>query len=181
MPKYQFLLFDACIIIGAHELGVWASLIQQCAVTITSTVKDQETYFWTDEQKIGHEIDLNKDVDAEKINCVDVPLSQVKDFRSKFGPTYLDRMDAGEAELLAFLFFSQEDWSIASADSHVFKVLGSLGLGERGISLEEILQKIGLGRNVDWKYSMEFQKKYTMKGEQDGITGLGLKSNLTKS
>ena len=175
MPKFQFLLFDACIIIGAHELGVWDSLIQQCTVTITSTV-NQEADFWYDAHGERHEVNLNKDISAKKINCVNVPLSQVSDFCKKFGPTYLDRMDPGEAESLAYLSFSREHWLIASADSHVFKVLGSLGLGERGISLEEILQKIGLGRDVDWKYSMEFQKKYTMKGEQDGITGLGLKS-----
>ena len=180
MLKFQFLLFDACVIIGAYELGVWGDLIQRCVVTFTSTVKDQETYFWYDEQEIGHEINLNKDVEAKKINCVDVPLSKVSDFRKKFHPIYLDRMDAGEADSLAFLFFSEEEWLMASSDLHVFKVLGCLGLGERGISLEEILQQVGLGRDMEWKYSKEFRKKYTLKGEQEGITGFGLKNSSPK-
>ena len=172
MPKFQFLLLDAGIIIGAHELGVWDSLIQQCTVTITSTV-NQEADFWYDEHGERHEINLSEDINTKKINCVDVPLSQVSDFCKKFGPTYLDRMDPGEADSLAYLSFSNQHWLIASADSHVFKVLGYLGLGEQGISLEEILQKVGLGREVHWKYRMDFRKKYTLKGEQDGITGLG--------
>ena len=174
MPKFRFLLLDAGIIIGAHELGVWDHLIQKCAVTVTRTVKDQETYYWSDEQDIGHEIDLMRDVEGGRINCVDVPLSQVGEFRKIFDPTYLDRMDPGESDSLAFFFSKTEEWFIASADSIVFKVLGCLGLGERGVSLEGILQQVGLGRNVkEWKYTEEFRRKYTLKGQQDGLTGLG--------
>ena len=172
MPKFQFLLLDTGVIIGAHELGIWDSLITQCTITITSTVK-QEADFWYDNHGERHEINLDNDINANKINCVDIPYSQVSDFCKKFGPTYLDRMDPGEADSLAYLTFSKEHWIMASTDSHVFKVLGYLGFCDRGISLEEILQKVGLGREVDWKYSIGFRKKYTLKGEQDGITGIG--------
>jgi len=178
MPKFPFLLFDAGVIIGAYELGVWDQLMKQCAITITSTVKDQEAYYWSDEQGIGHEINLTEDVEAGRIKCVDVPLSQVDDFRKKFDPVYLDRMDAGEADSLAFLFFSKEDWLITSTDSHVFKVLGCLGLEQCGLSLEEILRNTGLGRKVHWKYSKAFRTKYTSQGKQEGVSGLGLRNNL---
>lgn len=177
MPKFRFLLFDAGVIIGAFEFGVWSQLIQRCDITITRTVKDQEVYYWTDKQGVEHAIDLNDDVEAGRITCVDVPLAQVENFREKFAPSYLDRMDAGEADSLAYLFFSKEEWLIASTDSHVFKVLGCLHLGERGLSLEEILQKIGLGRVVEDKYSKGFKRKYTLWGEQDGIRDFGLRSD----
>jgi hypothetical protein len=179
MPKFQFLLLDAGIIIGAHELGVWDQLIHQCRITVTRTVKE-EADFWYDEHNVGHEIDLNRDVEAENIKCIDVPLSQVNNFCNEFGPTYLDRMDPGEAESLTHLFYSKEEWQIASADSHVFKVLGFLGLGERGISLEEILNQVGLGRAVHSKYSRMFREKYTTMGKQDGITGIGSKGDFRK-
>ena len=179
MLKFQFLLLDTGIIIGAHELGVWDHLIQRCEVTITSTVKD-EANFWYDEHGVRCEINLDGNVKAERIKCVDVPLSQVADFCEKFGPTYLERMDPGEADSLAYLFSSEEKWRIASADSHVFKVLGFLGLGERGISLEEILNKVGLKRGVHWKYSRMFRERYTAMGKQDGITGIGSKDVFKK-
>lgn len=174
MPKFRFLLLDAGIIIGAHELGVWDHLTQQCEVTVTGTVK-VEADFWYDEHGEGHDIDLDIDIEAGRLSCTDVPLAQVAAFSRRFGPSYLDRMDPGEAESLAYLYSSEEEWLIASADSHVFRVLGCLGCGDRGISLEEILRKIGFGRALEWKYTKEFRKRYTLMGERDGVTGLGLR------
>ena len=42
--------------------------------------------------------------------------------------SYLDRLDDGEAESLAFFLSSQDDYLISSADIIVFKVLGRLAL-----------------------------------------------------
>ncbi len=60
------------------------------------------------------------------------------------------------------------------ADAVVFKVLGRLGLREQGISLEEILKKVGLRKQLHRKYSKEFRIGYTKKGERDSVTGTGL-------
>jgi ACT domain-containing protein len=51
---------------------------------------------------------------------------------------------------------------------------------ERGISLEEILQQVGLGRSMVWKYTKDFRTKYTKMGKQDGITGIGSKVDFRK-
>ena len=66
MPKFRFLLLDAGIIIGAHELGVWDHLTQQCEVTVTGTVK-VEADFWYDERGEGHDIDLDIDIEAGRL------------------------------------------------------------------------------------------------------------------
>jgi hypothetical protein len=176
MPKFRLLLLDANVIIAAHELGIWSKLVEGCSITITRTVVEQETYYWRDEQGIPHEIYLEGYIQEGKINCVDVPLAEVKSFLQKFDPTY--KMDLGEAESLAFLYYSSEKWLIASADGIVFKVLGRLGRPDQGISLEEITQKIGLTCNFDKKhghYTKDFRLRLTKQGQQDGITGMGLK------
>ena len=64
---------------------------------------------------------------------------------------------------------------ISSGDAIVFRVLGNLGRGDEGLSLEEILQQIGLGRKLDWPYSRAFREKYTKDGETDMIQGRGRK------
>lgn len=174
MPRLKLLLLDACIVIGLHELGVWDTLISQCDITLTRTVADDEVVLWEDESGGRQYIDRQKfqdDIKAGRINCIDVPLSMIEAFKEKFDLSYLDRLDAGEAESLAFLCASKEEWLISSADIIVFKVLGRLGLVERGVSLEEILDKVGLSRRVDWKYSKAFRVKYTKQGQQDSITG----------
>ena len=175
MPKFPLLLLDANVIIFAHELSIWSQLTEKCTITITRTVVDDEAYYWRDKQGIPHTIDLNRYIEEEKINCIDVPLAQVDSFRQKFGPTYLDRLDPGEADSLAFLYYSQEKWLICSADGIVFKALGCLRLGEQGISLEKILQQIGLTRELDEQhkhYTEAYRLKLTKMGQQEGITGM---------
>ena len=104
-----------------------------------------------------------------------MPLAQVENFKIKFDPTYLDRMDPGETDSLAYLCQSSEPWRITSGDGIVFKILGRLARGEQGISLEEILQQTGLVRELKWQYTKEFRLKYTRQGEHDSITGRGMK------
>ena len=167
MPKFQLLLLDAGVIITAHELGVWSELVNKCTISITRTVLEQETYYWRDEQGKPYQIDLNNDIREGNIHVLDVPLDQVRDFREKFDPTYLDRMDPGETDSLVFLFHAEEEWLITSGDGVVFKILGRLARGEQGISFEEILEEVGLGRAVRWQFTKEFRLKYTKQGQQD--------------
>jgi hypothetical protein len=172
MPKFRLLLLDANVVIYAHELGIWHTLTDHCEITIAKTVAEQEVYFWRDQNDVRHEIDLAADIRDARVRCVEVPLSQIEAFRRKFGPIYLDAMDPGETESLAFLVNSTESWRICSSDAIVFRVLGSLGRGEQGISFEEVLSAVGLGRQVDGMYDKSFRQRYTSRGQQESITGV---------
>ena len=99
----------------------------------------------------------------------------MKEFREQFDLLYLGDLDDGEAESLAYMVKQLQDFLISSGDRIVYRVLGNLGRAEQGISLEEILQKIGLGRNLDWPYSKAFRERYTQDGETDMIQGRGKK------
>lgn len=173
MPKFPRLLLDADVIIYSHELGIWHQLIEKCTVTVTSAVSDKEVLYWRDERDTPHQIDLNEQ--KEKVKSVNVSLSHFKAFNDKFGPTYLDRMDLGEAESLAYLYHSDEKWRLCSADGIVFKTLGCLNLGEQGISLEEVLKGIGLNRKFDEQhqhYTKSYRLSLTRLGAQEGLTGM---------
>lgn len=61
-----------------------------------------------------------------------------------------------------------------AADGAVFRVLGLLGKGEQGISLEEILKEVGLHKKVEWEYTKKFREKHTRMGQQDSIQGHGI-------
>jgi len=178
MPKFQRLLLDANVIIYTHELGVWKQLTEKCATNITRSVLEEAIY-WSDNGGICHPIDLNPYIRAEKVGCIDVPLSQVDSFTLKFGPYYLDRLDPGEADSLAFLYYSTDDeYHICSSDGIVFRVLGSLAMPDRGISLEEVLQQIGLSRPFDedhQQYTKAYRISLTKKGKVEGFTGMALK------
>lgn len=121
-------------------------------------------------------IDLSDDVTQGRVHLFDLAPSDLKKFVDQFDSLYLDRLDPGESESLAFLVLAKEEYLISSADAIVFKVLGNLNRGHQGISVEEVLQQIGQSRSkIPRQYSKQFRESYTKEGEQDSIRGRGKK------
>ena len=173
MRRLQFLLLDAGPIIKLFELDIWEQFIRACDVTITRTVAENEVVFASKEGDKEY-IDLMRYEKQGQIKIVDVEPSAVKTFYDKFDLLYKDIIDPGENETLAFLHTSSENWRVCAADHAVFRVLGLLGKGEQGISLEEVLREIGLGRNLEWQYTKKFREKYTHIGRLDSVQDKGL-------
>jgi hypothetical protein len=177
MPKLKLLILDANVVIRLHELGLWQTVVAKCDVHLSRIVIDDEVkyYHGRDRDKL---VDLSPDVAAGRVQVFEVQLDDIREFQHRFDPTYLERLDPGEAESLAYMLKSQEDYLISSADSIVYKVLGNLNMSEQGISLEELLQKIGHGRaDSPWQFSKAFREKYTREGQQDSVTGFGDQSS----
>ncbi len=178
MKKFSFLLLDTGPIIKLFELGIWDDFIKRCDVTISRTVAEQAKWASQDLEDIRIGLDTyEKTIDLER--------SVVTRFHDKFDPLYKNEIHVGEKETLAFLHNSSEPWIVCSADKAVFRVLGLLGRGEQGISLEELTDKIGLQigiswakvnpRDADlWKFTKKFREKYTRLGQIDRIQGQGL-------
>jgi hypothetical protein len=168
MKKLQFLLLDAGPIIKLFELGIWEQFIKACDVTITRTVAENEVVFASKVDDKEY-IDLTPYEKQGQIKIVDVESSIVTTFYNKFDLLYKDIIDPGENETLAFLYTSSEDWRVCAADHAVFRVLGLLGKSEYGVSLEEVLQDIGLSRQLEWQYTKKFREKYARIGQIDSI------------
>lgn len=175
MKKLRFLLLDANIVIQLFELDVWSQFIEKCDVLLARTVAEREAQFFTDEQEERHEIDLNEDIAANRILVVDVAPAELKQFFDRFNPLYLERLDPGEAESLAYLAQSRDPCHICSSDAIVFRVLAQLGLIERGLSLEEALQQIGLGRKLHSQFTRQFRESWTKRGQTESIQGIGMR------
>ena len=167
MKRFSFLLLDAGPVIKLFELGIWDSFIEKCDVTISRIVADQCVF--SDGKDDKQYIDFGLKSYEEQIRIIDVDLSTVKAFYDKFDLSYQDDIHAGEKETLAFLENSSEDWQLCAADGAVFRVLGFIGRAEQGISLEEILVKIGLSQKLEWRYTKRFREKYTQMGQFDSI------------
>jgi hypothetical protein len=155
MKRFQFLLLDAGPIIKLFELGLWGKFIEQCDIVITRTVIEEAVH-------IGQCDFLNyidfpfEEADKQGlIKIVDMPFSAVQSFLrdSTIGMKYA--IDPGEAETLAFLSNSPENFILCTADGSVFSALGILDKGESGISLEELLKKSGLSTShkLEWRFS----------------------------
>lgn len=175
MPKLKLLILDANVVIYLHQQRLWKVVLESCDVHLSRIVADQEVRFY-DGPVAQEVIDLGPDIASGACQVFDVDASDLKRFRDQFDLSYLGDLDDGEAESLAFMFSVEGDHTISSADAIVFRVLGNLGQGDRGLSLEEILQKIGRGRGgLPWQYTKAFRENYTGIGQQDMIQGRGRK------
>ena len=170
MKKFQFLLLDAGPIIKLFELGIWDAFIEKCDVTISKIVADEAKWASQEFQDIRIDLEPYEAI----IKVIDLEPAIVKSFYEKFNLRYKAGIHDGEKETLAFLCESPENWSVCSADAAVFMVLGLLGKGNQGISLQEILQKIGLSQSsLEWEYTKKFREKYTRMGRIDSVQHKG--------
>lgn len=176
MKKFRFLLLDAGPIIKLFELDIWDEFIKRCDVTISRTVAEEEVVFaGKGEDKEYIDFGLKPWEEKDLIKIIEVEPPKIKAFYEKSNLQGKYTIDHGEEETLAFLHRHSEDWKVCSADGAVYSVLGFLGRGEQGISLEEILKEIGLSQGIlEWKYRKKFREKYTLIGQADSIQSQAL-------
>ena len=173
MKKFRLLLLDANVVIELFRQGLWNKLLESCDVYLSRTVAEVEAHFYRDSQGDRQDFDLQPCIQAGKVVIFDILPSDLATFRAQFDATYLERLDAGEAESLAYLINSATPCMICSADKIVYRVLGNTNRDEQGISLEEVLQQIGLGRSLSWPFAKAFRKTWTKKGFQEGLGDIG--------
>ena len=175
MKKFRLLLLDANGVIELFRLGIWEHVVERCDVHVSRSVADIEAHFYEDEHGERQDFDLAGQAETGTIRVFDVAPSDLDEFRARFDPVYFEKLDPGETESLAFMLNSGDEWLICSADKIVFRILGTLHRVEQGVSLEEILTGIGLGRSLRREFSRAYREKWTRKGFAEGLQGVGLK------
>lgn len=173
--KFPLLLLDANVVIELFRLGLWDKVLECCDVHLSRTIVQREAHFFKDSEGSRHDFDLREYEASGQITVFDVELSEVRHFALSFDPTYFERLDPGETEAMTHLLTSPAPYLICSADSIVFKVLGNLNRAEQGISLEEVLNDVGLGRRLTWRFTRAFRDKWTKRGFVDHLGGMGKK------
>lgn len=173
MKRLSLLLLDANVVIHLFELGLWDKVIEHCDVHLARTVADDECRFYEDDDGQRTDIDLSLDVSARRVTIVEMQQADMNVFLSQFDPVYLEKLDPGEAESLAYLLKTSEETLFCSADKIVFRVLGNLTRSHQGISLEEVLNRIGHSRRLKTQYSKKYREDWSNKGFGEGLCGTG--------
>ena len=174
MSRLKLLILDANVVIHLHEFGIWSKLITLCDVRLPGTVVAEADFYEVDGDR--KYIDLEEDINLKRVQVFDVALAEIQRFCGQFDPLYIGGLDPGESEALAYLCQSNENFMISSGDAIVYRVLGRLNRSDQGISLEEILRKIGLQqKQLPWSCSKAFRERYTKEGGIHAAQGTGLK------
>jgi hypothetical protein len=175
MKRSRLVLLDANVVIELFRLGIWDEVVARCDVHLARTVVEDEAHFFVADDGQRHDFDLRPYINTNKITVFDVTVGAAAAFRNRFDPVYFEKLDPGETEsLVHFLGLAGESW-ICSADKIVYRILGGLDRGEQGVSLEEVLQQAGLGRGLRVQFTKEFRVRWTRKGFEERLRGLGLK------
>lgn len=169
MKKFQFLLLDAGPIIKLFRLGIWGEFIEKCHVTIARTVVEQCIHTGGGDILDYIDFPFEEAEDKGLIKIIEVKPSVVKSFLDRFALSRKYEVHSGEDETLAYLVDASEDYLLCAADGAVFRVLGFLNKGERGISLEEVLKAISLPHPLEWRFTRKFREKFTRMGEVDSV------------
>jgi len=176
VKKFRLLLLDANIVIEISRHGLWDQIVARCDIHLARTVID-EAHFFLDANGDRQPIDLTVYINEGSITVFDLTPSDLTGFRAKFDPVYFEKLDPGETESLAYLLKQSEDCQICSADKIIFRVLGNIYRAEQGVSLEEVLTQIGLGRTLSREFSKDYREQWTQKGFQEGLGGMGMQEN----
>ena len=171
----KLVMLDANVIIKLHELRIWGKLVASVDVHLAQTVI-AEAQFWIDANGDRQEIDLSFDIQAKRITVFELDALELAGFLAKFDSVYEAEIDPGEKESIAWMMISSDEYLFSSADLAVYRVLGLLGRGEQGLSLEEILQKIGITKKLESRFSKVVRERLTKEGQQDMIRQRGLDS-----
>jgi hypothetical protein len=164
------MLLDTNVVLRLFELGIWDLVTKRFRIVLTEAVVEESEFYTRDGERIY--IDWEPILAAGTVEVRQVPLREIERFKARFDATYLDRFDAGETEAMT-LMQSERDSSICSADAIVWRVLGNTNDGERGTSLEELLQQVGLTKSLPDQFSRAFREKWTHKGSIERFMGRG--------
>lgn len=170
MSGFRLLLLDANVVICLFELGLWDKIVKRCDVHLSATVVGEADFF-IGADGMEHEIDLRGYVESGAITIFEVPLEKIREFFDEFSESYAGDLDPGEAESLTYLLNCSESHTICSADHIVFQVLGSHCRSDQGISLQELLERIGETRRLKHQFTKAFREKCTRSGFADGMQG----------
>lgn len=178
MKKFHLLLLDANVVIELFRQGIWDEVVDRCDIHLARTVQG-EAHFYRDEHGDRQDFDLEPYVQDGRIAVFDMQASEAARFYAQFDPSYMARLDDGETASLAYLSKCSEACWICSADSIVYRVLGNLNRAEQGISLEEVLQQVGLGRPLEPQFTRAHRERWSGRGWQEGIRGSGWRGDST--
>jgi hypothetical protein len=165
------------IVIEAHRLGIWHDLMSKVQVVLPATVvRDEAFYFETKAGRKPHAIDLGESIKTGRITQEAAALEELQELFAIFDNLTLGGLHPGELEALALLRAEKlGDALFCTSDAAAIRALALMGHHESGISLERMLQRLGLQTSLESQYTEDYFRHNLTKGKQDRITRTGLR------
>lgn len=173
--KPQCVLLDANVVIKAHELGIWLQLTERYELILPGTViRDEARYFKT-AKRVRKPIRLQELVAKGEITELIATAEELASVHAVFSSWFLETLDPGEAEALALLKANKAPGAhFCTSDAPAIKALAMIRMSKQGISMETLLVKVGLKKNLERQYTEDFFRTNIRLGQIAQVTGEGL-------
>jgi hypothetical protein len=176
MPKKPLVfLLDAGPVIRLHQLGLWDSVVERAELVLPEIIARNEAQYWTAEDGRRH-IDLSSQERQKSIRIIDVDATELAATQAIFDASIRDSVHDGEMEALTVI----RSWEgplprFCTADRLATIALCLLGFAETAVSLEKLLEHVGLGRTIGPKWYRESaMQEWLKEGRARRITRQGL-------
>ncbi|MFL5386588.1 MAG: hypothetical protein ACJ8GN_29065 [Longimicrobiaceae bacterium] len=141
----------------------------------TTVVHHEALFYVSRETGKRMELDLARAAREGRIVEVTASPEEIAGLRARFDASFRTRLDAGEAEALAYLTKqNDEDVRFVSSDASALEAVAMLGIAERAVCLSEALQLCGLSRSLPRQHGLDFFREHISVGLQRFVTGEGL-------
>jgi len=173
--KPQCVLLDANVVIKAHELRVWLQLTERYELILPSTVIRNEARYFQTAKRVRKPIRLQELLAKGEIAELSASAEELARVHAIFASWFLGTLDSGEAEALALLKANKAPAAyFCTSDAPAIKALAMIMMSEQGISMETLLAKVGLKKNLERQYTEDFFRTNIRLGQIARITGEGL-------
>lgn len=168
-------LLDACIVIDAYSLGVWKDLVAAAQVVAPSIVIHNEAQFYESERgAVPTEIDLSRLLGCGMIEEEAASTSEMRAVLAYFDRSTREGLDPGEIEALAIIERVPDGTiSFCTADRLAVEALAMLGHSECGVSMEAMLDSVGLHRELPVRCTERRFRQYIEYGRTLRLQGKG--------
>lgn len=176
MPKKSLVfLLDAGPVIRLHELGLWDGVVERAELVLPGTVARQEAHFFTDAE--GRKtIDLLAQSSTGAVQVKDADAVDLERTADLFDASIRESVDPGELEALTLIrLWDSPRPRFCTADRLATIALCLLGFADSAVSLERLLEDVGLGNPVGLRrYSEAELQRWLKEGRLRRMTGQGL-------
>ena len=173
MSKKLKLILDANAIIELFTLEIWDQFIELVDVTTSDSILNEVDFYKT---KHGEIIPIDK----QRLNRIVINNPEIEDLRNiveLFDDFFLQSIHEGERGIISFLNANkyEDDYKLCAGDGVVIKCLALLDMSERGISLESVLNQIGLTKHLRGHFRDQFFRDCLKIGVRERIQGVNLR------
>lgn len=179
MARPRCVLLDAGPVIFLHARGVWEQFCRVFDVVIPEIVADNEAIFHSRDELTGgsEPILIREEERAGRVSVVAATSAELATTIGLYSDDFAEALHEGEIEGIALMTQRDQldECVFCTGDGAAIQAAVMVGLNERCLSLEALLESSGLRQDMPKALSRTFFDFNHQEGAKNRVSGFGLR------